>query len=196
VFSIKLKLMKNMDKLEINGEYKECMSQFSDCSYGFESKNFYANKVENTDMLNKLLESSKDNKMMNQILLPEQPGNSEKSELQFLQKKRSLEEDVASLNIRKHVKGQENAKYNTGRWEEDEHKKFLKAICLYGNEWKRVQNYIGTRSSTQARSHAQKFFLRIKKSIKLNGNKIEEELKNQSKIDEICGGLEGGTLNL
>ncbi len=36
-------------------------------------------------------------------------------------------------------------------------------MFLYGNEWRKVQEYIGTRSSTQARSHAQKFFIRLKK---------------------------------
>ena len=30
------------------------------------------------------------------------------------------------------------------------------AIELYGKDWKQVQNYVGTRTSTQARSHAQK----------------------------------------
>jgi hypothetical protein len=34
----------------------------------------------------------------------------------------------------------------------------------YGNEWKSVQKYVGTRSSTQARSHAQKFFVKIGKT--------------------------------
>jgi SHAQKYF class myb-like DNA-binding protein len=58
--------------------------------------------------------------------------------------------------------------FNIGRWTEQEHKKFLEAILMYGNEWKKVQKYISTRSSTQARSHAQKFFLRLKKNIKFN----------------------------
>ena len=56
--------------------------------------------------------------------------------------------------------------YNEGRWTKEEHSKFLKGILEYGNEWKMVQKIIKTRSSTQARSHAQKFFLKIKKIIK------------------------------
>lgn len=60
--------------------------------------------------------------------------------------------------------------FNSGRWNEEEHKKFIEAILLYGNEWKRVQQYIKTRSSTQARSHAQKFFIRLK--TKLGANNI------------------------
>jgi len=54
--------------------------------------------------------------------------------------------------------------FNTGRWTDEEHKKFIKGIIEYGNEWKKVQKIIKTRNSTQARSHAQKFFLRIKKN--------------------------------
>ena len=54
----------------------------------------------------------------------------------------------------------------TGRWTEDEHSKFIKGILEYGNDWKMVQKIIKTRSSTQARSHAQKFFLKINKIVK------------------------------
>ena len=53
---------------------------------------------------------------------------------------------------------------NCGRWLPEEHQRFIDAILKYGNEWKQVQKYVGTRSSTQARSHAQKFFVKIKKS--------------------------------
>lgn len=57
--------------------------------------------------------------------------------------------------------------FNRGRWTTEEHLKFIKGFLEYGNEWKKVQSLIITRSSTQARSHAQKFFLRIKKNINL-----------------------------
>jgi SHAQKYF class myb-like DNA-binding protein len=43
-----------------------------------------------------------------------------------------------------------------GRWTKEEHYKFLEAIQIYGRDWKKVQYYVGTRTSTQARSHAQK----------------------------------------
>ena len=54
--------------------------------------------------------------------------------------------------------------YQCGRWQQDEHQRFIEAILKYGNEWKLVQKHVGTRSSTQARSHAQKFFVKIKRS--------------------------------
>lgn len=43
----------------------------------------------------------------------------------------------------------------------DEHMRFLEAIQKYGRDWKKVQSHVGTRSSTQSRSHAQKFFKKI-----------------------------------
>lgn len=36
----------------------------------------------------------------------------------------------------------------TGRWTREEHFRFLEALKLYGKEWKRVQQHVGTRSST------------------------------------------------
>jgi SHAQKYF class myb-like DNA-binding protein len=51
-----------------------------------------------------------------------------------------------------------NSQFHTGRWTEEEHRKFIDGILEYGNEWKKVQQIIKTRSSTQVRSHAQKFF--------------------------------------
>lgn len=54
--------------------------------------------------------------------------------------------------------------FNTGRWMSEEHQRFIEALLKHGNEWKSVQKYVGTRSSTQARSHAQKFFVKIGKT--------------------------------
>lgn len=38
--------------------------------------------------------------------------------------------------------------FQTGRWTEDEHERFLTALNIYGWDWSKVQNYVKTRSST------------------------------------------------
>ena len=72
-----------------------------------------------------------------------------------------------------------NSQFHTGRWTEEEHRKFIDGILENGNEWKKVQQIIKTRSSTQARSHAQKFFLRVKKVIKNNGGSFNINEKDK-----------------
>ena len=55
------------------------------------------------------------------------------------------------------------AQRTTGRWTSEEHDKFLEALEVYGKNWKKVENHIGTRSGAQIRSHAQKFFGRLQR---------------------------------
>lgn len=45
----------------------------------------------------------------------------------------------------------------SGRWTEVEHNQFMHGLKLYGREWKLVANCIPTRTSSQIRSHAQKY---------------------------------------
>eukprot|EP00829_Urostomides_striatus_P009691 TRINITY_DN2145_c0_g2_i1.p1 TRINITY_DN2145_c0_g2~~TRINITY_DN2145_c0_g2_i1.p1 ORF type:complete len:239 (+),score=67.22 TRINITY_DN2145_c0_g2_i1:36-719(+) len=51
----------------------------------------------------------------------------------------------------------------TGRWTEKEHKLFIEALEKYGKDWKKVKEYVGTRTTTQARSHAQKYFSKVER---------------------------------
>jgi len=61
-------------------------------------------------------------------------------------------------------KKKKESNFNTGRWLQEEHQRFIEALLKFGNDWKNVQRYVGSRSSTQARSHAQKFFVKIGKT--------------------------------
>ena len=53
-------------------------------------------------------------------------------------------------------------KSNGGKWSNDEHDKFLYGLELYGIKWKKFKNLIKTRTLLQIRSHAQKFYLKMK----------------------------------
>ena len=90
-----------------------------------------------------------------------------------------------------------NNQFHAGRWTEEEHQKFIDGILEYGNEWKKVQQIIKTRSSTQARSHAQKFFLRVKKIIKNNGGNFninEKDKVFENIINNILPNRKGESL--
>ncbi|PUZ64180.1 hypothetical protein GQ55_3G122900 [Panicum hallii var. hallii] len=48
-------------------------------------------------------------------------------------------------------------------WAADEHGRFLHALLLFGRDWKPVAQFVGTKTATQVRSHAQKHFLKAQK---------------------------------
>ena len=50
----------------------------------------------------------------------------------------------------------------TGRWKFKEHIQFLEGLDKYGVNWKKIRSLIKTRTPSQIRSHAQKFFLKLK----------------------------------
>ena len=70
----------------------------------------------------------------------------------------------------------------TGRWSKAEHKRFLEALNLYGKNWKKVQEYVGTRTTTQARSHAQKYFAKLEEKG-INPDKLESNFPDN--YDEL-----------
>ena len=76
---------------------------------------------------------------------------------------------------------------NEGRWSYEEHIKFIEALVDYGKNWKDVQKYVGTRSPAQARSHAQKFLLKLKmiKNDELNIDFTNNNIKNLSDVIEV-----------
>ena len=76
---------------------------------------------------------------------------------------------------------------NEGRWSYEEHIKFIEGIIQFGKNWKNVQKYVGSRTSAQARSHAQKFFLKLKtmKNNKFNFDFSGNNVKSLSDIINI-----------
>lgn len=110
--------------------------------------------------------------------------------------RKKLGKKLKELKV-KHKRLSKEGSYNCGRWQPEEHQRFIEAIMKYGNEWKQVQKHVGTRSSTQARSHAQKFFVKIKKSnvfhfnIDLSKNSIKtlHEMANNLNTDEYFNAI-------
>ncbi len=81
--------------------------------------------------------------------------------IKFLSKKalRFKVEKIGGYNKRKL---QEKEDTNEGRWTKEEHDKFLDGIVQYGTNWKKVKKLISTRTNIQVRSHAQKFYRKLK----------------------------------
>lgn len=66
-----------------------------------------------------------------------------------------------------------------GRWSKEEHERFLEGIILYGTNWKKIRELVGTRTKIQICSHAQKFFSKMK-TCKV------EELGLDFTLDSVC----------
>lgn len=49
-----------------------------------------------------------------------------------------------------------------GRWTEEEHSRFLIGLKKYDKNWKKLESFVGSRTSSQIRSHAQKYFNKLK----------------------------------
>mmetsp|Transcript_23053 Transcript_23053/g.37446 ORF Transcript_23053/g.37446 Transcript_23053/m.37446 type:complete len:626 (+) Transcript_23053:736-2613(+) len=57
---------------------------------------------------------------------------------------------------------------STGRWTHEEHQAFLDGLKECGREWKKVAMRIPTRTASQIRSHAQKYFAKMSRDAENN----------------------------
>ena len=98
------------------------------------------------------------------------PKKKPKKTIRFLCKKvllipkNDFQDRKEVLRERKKKKNQWKINFvkNKGRWTKTEHDQFLTGIEEYGNDWRNVKSLIKNRTPAQVRSHAQKFFKKIK----------------------------------
>ena len=89
----------------------------------------------------------------------EQNNNcNKKNNFIFLTKKKQLFK-IGKISNKPKLK---NLNFNDGRWKKEENNQFLLGISLYGNLWKKVNQFVKTRTAVQVRSHAQKFLKKMK----------------------------------
>ena len=74
-----------------------------------------------------------------------------------------------------------------GYWSKSDHTKFIEALYIYDNDWPNIQNYINNRTYKQVRSHAQKFYLKLKtfKDEELELDFTNSNVKSLSDIIKI-----------
>ena len=75
-------------------------------------------------------------------------------------------------------------KYQDGNWTKEEHQRFIESIFIFGFDWKKMEQYIQTRTIVQVRSHSQKFIYKLQKQfIKFYGEEelISNDIQTQTK---------------
>ena len=127
---------------------------------------FYSNKSKIPRIKQKKEKNEKNNKNKSRNKNSNNKNQKKRQKIIIESIKKDNEKKLQNENLI-NLKEKNKKYFYTGRWEKEEHKRFIDAIIYYGNDWHKVQQYVGTRTSTQARSHAQKFFEKLKKSKKL-----------------------------
>ena len=103
----------------------------------------------------------KTEKILSKINLNSSETNKDLKQKKFLSKKkvRYRNNNNKNNNERNYSKKRKDSK--SGRWTLKEHIEFLNGIAKYGNDLNKIK--INSRNSVQLRSHAQKFFKKLKK---------------------------------
>ena len=116
--------------------------------------------------------------MINDISIDSQNSEIQNINSQNINLCNKMNEQFKNKNIIK------NNKINSkGRWIKEEHISFIKGCLLYGNDWKKIEKYVKTRTSTQIRSHAQKFLIKLKKKYDIYDE--NKQLKYFDNNDDI-----------
>jgi len=75
-------------------------------------------------------------------------------------------------------------------WTDEEHQLFLEALNIYGSkDVKAIANHVGTRNATQVRTHAQKYFLRLKREKQRSESKKKLVDTEQEQCDAFLSAV-------
>lgn len=77
-----------------------------------------------------------------------------------------------------------------GRWTSDEHAAFLEGIRLYGKDWRRVAQVVGSRSAVQTRTHAQKYLLKFAGRFPFDAGDSGASSSSAAAIAAVAGTLQ------
>lgn len=84
----------------------------------------------------------------------------------------SLQKEGGSVDLTSPPPNTTDTGVKEGRWTNEEHVLFLQALKLHGKIWKKVAAHIKTRTVIQTRTHAQKYFQKLKKDLKVSVSNI------------------------
>ena len=111
-----------------------------------------------------------------------------KNELNLEEKEKKEENNIEKqkkiIRFKKKLMQDKKKNIKEGRWTLEERIKFINAFIDNGKKWKVIQNYIGSRTCAQTRSHAQKFLLKLKTFSNDEFNFQKDSIKNLSDILE------------
>ncbi|KAH8076031.1 hypothetical protein JL721_14 [Aureococcus anophagefferens] len=67
------------------------------------------------------------------------------------------------------TRGESSANLESGRWSAAEHARFVDGLQRFGRrKWIRIAEHVGTRTVIQVRSHAQKYFKKLRRTASTN----------------------------
>jgi len=64
-------------------------------------------------------------------------------------------------------------------WTKEEREKFYVALKMFGTDFEAIAAFVGTRNSTQVRTHAQKYYAKMVRDYKKNGKASQTQNKGQ-----------------
>ena len=131
--------------------------------------------------------SNNSNKDYNNILYRQNKTNKESEKNDTSEKVHPKNKKVKLFNTYIELDNSPKQNLKEGRWSYDEHIKFIIAYVNYRNKYEMIDKFISSRNILQIRSHAQKFFKRLKEMQNNEYDFSSDEIKNLFDIFDIIG---------